>query len=61
MRNAYLVRNVRKPAVSSLPILNASFTLNELRNEHVNDRVRPPISFKLATVTLNVVVDLPAD
>jgi hypothetical protein len=32
-------------AVPDLPILNADFTLTELRNEHVNDRVRPPLSF----------------
>jgi|SRR5215471_13588254 len=42
--------------VQDLPILNAGFMLNELRNEHVNDRVRPPIGFKLTTFTLVVVV-----
>jgi hypothetical protein len=31
-------------AVPDLPILNAIFRLNELRNEHMSDRVRPPLS-----------------
>jgi hypothetical protein len=47
-------------AVPDLPILNAVFTMNELRNEHANDRVPPPISFSLATFTLAVAVNLSA-